>query len=247
MIVKNIWPGIYVQIILGPSEDKNMRALQFLGLATSLASTIKGTADWWVRSKSKYLKDCMCMLPDIAKNLDCVLPHFAPPLPNKNPTCVETLKSALFFTPHVIFRVVALSMCAGFLGYYAICPTALIICIVLCNFFCLYKKVEATEEKEGGHPMEMRERRQHGDSKKTLLITLLLTTLAPISFNSKSTADPTLMKRTITTSTAVLLTTLTILRLLPIIVSPDNLVATPGLRHLNFLPPTSGALALIFP
>ena len=49
------------------------------------------------------------------------------------------------------------------------------------------------------------------------------------------------MKRTITTFTIVLLTTLTVIRFLPLIVSPDTLVATYGLRHLNFLPPTAGA------
>merc|ERR1712037_312510 len=48
-----------------------------------------------------------------------------------------------------------------------------------------------------------------------------------------------LMKRAITTFTAVLLTTLTIIRLLPILISPDTLVATYGLRHLNFLPPSA--------
>merc|ERR1712037_501968 len=51
-----------------------------------------------------------------------------------------------------------------------------------------------------------------------------------------------LMKRAITTFTAVLLTTLTIIRLLPILISPDTLVTTYGLRHLNFLPPTAESI-----
>ena len=114
MIVTNFWSGIYIQIILGPSEDKTTRALQFLGIAASLTSIGKGTADWWVRSKTNDFEE--------------------------DPTFVETLKAVLFFIPHVIFQAFALTMCAGFLGYYVIGPITLIIIIVLCNAVPLNKK-----------------------------------------------------------------------------------------------------------
>ena len=141
----------------------------------------------------------------------------------EEPTFVETIKAALFFTPHLIFRAVAMSMCAGFLGYYVICPTSIIVIIVLCNFLCLYKKAEEDSD----------------DS--LLLFTFFLTLPAPITAESGSYTNRKLMKRTITTFTTILLTTLTIIRFLPIIISPDTLVATYGLRHLNFLPPSAGA------
>ena len=113
--------GIYIQIILGPSEDETTRVLQFLGIAASLTSISKGTSDWWIRSKTN---DFDWWVESKKKKL-------------VEPTFLETIKSALFFTPHLIFRAVAMTMCAGFLGYYVICPTTIIIIIVLYNFVSL--------------------------------------------------------------------------------------------------------------
>merc|ERR1719490_416427 len=63
--------GIYIQIILGPSQtSETTRMLQYLGIAASLISICKGTSDWWVRSKSLTF--------------------------DEEPTFVETLKAALF-------------------------------------------------------------------------------------------------------------------------------------------------------
>ena len=174
--------------------------LQYLGIAASLISICKGTSDWWARSKTIDL--------------------------DEEPTFVETIKAALFFTPHVIFRAFALTMCAGFLGYYVIGPITLVIIIVLCNVVQLFKK--AKEE----------------DNEDFLSLTFFLTILAPITFLSELSTQRTLMKRTITTTTSILLTTLTIIRLLPLIILPETLVATYGLRHLNFLPSNAGALAI---
>ena len=174
--------------------------LQYLGIAASLISICKGTSDWWARTKTGGVKE---------------------------PTFVETIKAALFFTPHLIFRAVAMSMCAGFLGYYVICPMTIIAIVVLCNCLCLFKIADEAGD-EG-----------------PLLFTFFLTIAAPITAFSESYTNRKLMKRAITTFTIVLLTTLTIIRLLPIIFSPDTLVATYGLRHINFLPPSAGAFKLI--
>ena len=119
MIVINIWSGIYIQIIVGPSQtSETTRVLQYLGIAASLISICKGTSDWWVRSSSK----------------------------DGEPTFVETIKAALFFTPHLIFRAVAMTMSAAFLGYYVLCPASIIVIIVLCNFLCLLKEASGDEK-----------------------------------------------------------------------------------------------------
>ena len=134
--------------------------------------------------------------------------------PDTEPTFVETIKAALFFTPHLIFRAVAMSMCAAFLGYYVLCPATIIFIIVLCNFLSLYKEAKK-------------------DSDDVLELTFsLILTLFSVSYTARK-----LMKRTITTFTTIL----TIIRFLPLIISPDTLVSTYGLRHLNFLPPSAGA------
>ena len=204
MIVENLWSGIYIQIILGPSKTKSV--LQYLGIATSLISISKGVSDWWVRS---------------SKSLD---PEPGAP----EPTFLETLKAALFFTPHLIFRTVGMTMCAGFLGYYVICPTTIIVIVVLCNYLALYKKTKY----------------DYMISKDELIFTFLLTIPAPISFRSSDSTQRTLMKRTITFITIALLATLTIIRVATLIVDPETLVATYALGHLNFLPPSAGASAL---
>jgi len=199
LIVENLWSGIYIQIILGPSKTKSV--LQYLGIATSLISISKGVSDWWVRS---------------SKSLD---PEPGAP----EPTFLETLKAALFFTPHLIFRTVGMTMCAGFLGYYVICPTTIIVIVVLCNYLALYKKTKY----------------DYMISKDELIFTFLLTIPAPISFRSSDSTQRTLMKRTITFITIALLATLTIIRVAPLVVHPETLVATYGLGHLNFLPPSA--------
>ena len=188
----HIWSGIYIQIILGPSQtSETTRVLQYLGIAASLISICKGTSDWWARTKAGDWEE--------------------------EPAFVETLKAALFFTPHLIFQAVAMSMSAAFLGYYVLCPATIIFIIVLCNFLSLYK-----------------EAKKDSDDVLELTISLILTL-----FSYSHTACK-LMKRTITTFTTILITTLTIIRFLPLIISPDTLVATYGLRHLNFLPPSAG-------
>ena len=99
---------MYVQLYLGPAENPWSRAFQFVGLAASLASLIKGCSDWWVRQGKE-----------------------------REPTLLESAKSSLFFAPHVLFRVTAMTFCAAFLGYYFLIPLGLIIVFAICNFLFL--------------------------------------------------------------------------------------------------------------
>ena len=93
----NFEKGIYVQLYLGPAEEPSSSAFQFIGLAASLLSLVKGCSDWWVRA---------------AKN-------------DEEPTLLESVKASLFFAPHVLFRVSAMMFCAAFLGYYFLIPLSL--------------------------------------------------------------------------------------------------------------------------
>ena len=129
----------------------------------------------------------------------------------------QTLKVSLFFLPHVIFRSSALAFTAAFLGYFALIPISLAVTIVFGTCCHLYIRTMA-----GGDTM----------------YTLIATVFAPIAVAAGRRSDRTLMKRAITIFTIILLMCLTFIRLLPIMVQPDNLVSTYGLRHLNFAEPS---------
>ena len=99
--------------------------------------------------------------------------------------------------------------CAAFLGYYFLFPLALVIVFAIRNFLCL--------------------RHSFG-----LSLTLSLTIFAPTLFRSTHGQQRTLMKRTITITTSILLITLSIIFIAPTIVDHKDLASTHGLRHLNF-------------
>ena len=44
-------PGIYIQLMIGPTEDETARAFQYIGIAASLLSITKGCGEWWTRSR----------------------------------------------------------------------------------------------------------------------------------------------------------------------------------------------------
>ena len=131
----------------------------------------------------------------------------------------QTLQVSLFFLPHVLFRSSALAFTAAFLGYFAIIPLTLAITIVLGA--CCHLCVTTDDARHIG-----------------AVLTLMATVFAPIAVVAGSAGDRALMKRAITIFTTILLMCLTFIRLLPIMVQPDNLVATYGLRHLNFAEPS---------
>ena len=102
--------GIYIQLFLGPAEDQGARAFQYVGLAASLASLVKGCSDWWVRQ---------------AKGM-------------KEPTLMETVKASLFFLPHMLFRLAGLTFCAAFMGYYILIPVCFVLAVNIVNFLHLF-------------------------------------------------------------------------------------------------------------
>jgi len=111
--------GIYIQLILGPANDPKARAIQFLGLAASMASLVKGCADWWVRQSRSWVRG------------------------ENEPTLLETAQASLYFIPHVLFRTTATTFCAAFMGYYFLVPISLVLVIVIPIFFFLLKRTKS--------------------------------------------------------------------------------------------------------
>ena len=133
----------------------------------------------------------------------------------------KTIQASLFFLPHVLFRTTSLAFIGAFLGYFALGPIALAIAIII--------GISASVACRGE------------DVSDTLPLTLAVTIFAPTLYNSSGTSDRALMKRAITIFTLMLLLSLTLIRTLPIMIHPDTIVSTYGLRHLNFRDPTGAS------
>ena len=136
----------------------------------------------------------------------------------------DTLKACLFFLTHIVFRTTALAFCAAFMGYYLLVPVVFAILVGVCILIPLYRK-------ESSNVVEM-----------TLPASLALTLLVPISIVSSASSHRKLMKRTLTLTNILLLTSLAFIRILPEVVDHhDQLTSTYGLCHLNFFQPTGDA------
>ena len=94
-----------------------------------------------------------------------------PGVGEKEPTLKEWLQASLYFLPHVLFRLLALSFVFAFLGYYSIIVLAIIalagLCLALPEVFKLKWKGDAGE-----------------DDGINALLSLVLSLLAPISLGS---------------------------------------------------------------
>ena len=133
----------------------------------------------------------------------------------------DTLKACLFFLTHIVFRTTALAFCAAYMGYYLLIPVVLAILVGVCILIPLYRK----EDK--------------GDERDTLPFSLALTLLVPISLVSNASSHRKLMKRTLTLTNILLLTSLAFIRIVPEVVNHHHqLTSTYGLCHLNFYQPT---------
>ena len=161
-------------------------------------NSLQGCSDWWVRSTD---------------------------LPERDPGFLEWLQASVYFLPHVLFRLAALSLILAFIGYFSIALLALVALIAFCLALPVLWKLEWSGV---------------GDDGITALLSLVLTLFAPISFKSSFPSNRHLIKRTITLITSSLLIVLTLIRTVPILVDPDTPVATQGFCHLNFQQP-SGA------
>ena len=137
----------------------------------------KGCSEWWVRT-----------IGDPGK---------------KEPKLKEWLQVSLYFLPHVLFRLLALSFVFAFLGYYSIIVLAIIALAGLCLAL-----PEVLKLKWSGNDEE--------DDRILALASLVLSLLAPISFFSSLRCHRVIMKRTITSTTICLLATLLLIRTGPL-------------------------------
>ena len=139
------------------------------------------------------------------------------------------MQASVYFLPHVLFRLLALSFVFAFLGYYSIIVLAIIalagLCLALPEVFKLKWNIDGKE-----------------DDGLTALLSLVLSLLAPISLESSLRSNRLIMKRTITSTTICLLATLLLIRTGPLLVEEDLLLHTNGLCHLNFLNSTGDSL-----
>jgi len=192
--------GLFIQIVLKPRESMMERKIQYVGLCTSIISIIKGCSDQWVRESPKKGQ--------------------------KEPALLEWLQVSLYFLPHVLFRLLALSFVFAFLGYYSIIVLAIIALAGLCLTLPEILKLEWNTDDDDE------------DVGIFALLSLVLSLLAPISLASSWRSHRLIMKRTITSTTICLLVTLLLIRTGPLLVEEDLLLHTNGLCHLNFLDST---------
>ena len=134
---------------------------------------------------------------------------------------MEWLEASIYFLPHIVFRLFALSIVFAFLGYYSVGVVALIAMVALCLAMPVILNLDCAN-----------------DNRVNALLSLVLALIAPVSFESCIPSHRTIMKRTITSSTAILLVVLTAIRILPLLVDPETLVTIRGFCHLNFRNPT---------
>ena len=134
---------------------------------------------------------------------------------------MEWLEASIYFLPHIVFRLFALSIVFAFLGYYSVGVVALIAMVALCLAMPVILNLDCAN-----------------DNRVNALLSLVLALIAPVSFESCIPSHRTIMKRTITSSTAILLVVLTAIRILPLLVDPETLVTIRGFCHLDFRNPS---------
>ena len=161
--------------------------------------SLQGCSEWWIRSSHKHMQ--------------------------REPGVVEWLRPAVFFMPHLLFRITSLSLILAFSGYWSL----LLLAPIVPMSFYLAQPVVRELRRSGG-----------GDDQSYAYLSLILSLLLPAPILSCYPSHVRLMKRTITLITFSLLIVLTLIRTLPTLIDPETLVATPGLCHLNFDKP-SGA------
>merc|ERR1719507_2709389 len=116
--------GLFIQWIIGPAEDKTERYFQFVGITASVVSITKGCSDWWVRTK----KGGELVEADL----------------------LEWLQASVYFLPHVVFRLAALSLILAFIGYHSIALLALVALIAFCLALPVVWKLKWKGKADGG-------------------------------------------------------------------------------------------------
>ena len=137
---------------------------------------------------------------------------------------MEWLRASIYFLPHIVFRLFALSIVFAFLGYYSVGVVGLIAMVALCLAMPVILNLDCAND--------------NNDTRVNALLSLVLALIAPVSFESCIPSHRTIMKRTITSTTIILLVVLTAIRILPLLVDPETLVTIRSFCHLNFRNPS---------
>ena len=137
---------------------------------------------------------------------------------------MEWLEASIYFLPHIVFRLFALSIVFAFLGYYSVGVVGLIAMVALCLGMPMILNLDCAND--------------NNDTRVNALLSLVLALIAPVSFESFIPSHRTIMKRTITSTTTILLIVLTAIRILPLLVDPETLVTIRSFCHLNFRNPS---------
>ena len=106
--------GQFILIARGPSKGNFNVFIQYLGVAASIASVTKGTAQWHLfnnLTKEQLEK-----------------------IPNK---ILELVKSFVFFFPHILFRLSSLAFIFSFLRYYSLIPLAAFMFLNFLVYVCI--------------------------------------------------------------------------------------------------------------
>ena len=140
---------------------------------------------------------------------------------------MEWLKASIYFLPHIVFRLFALSIVFAFLGYYSVGVVALIAMVALCLAMPVILNLDCANDNN-----------DNNDTRVNALLSLVLALIAPVSFESCIPSHRTIMKRTITSTTTILLIVLIAIRILPLLVDPETIITIRGFCHLDFRNPS---------
>ena len=113
---------MYILLVLGPAESFVDKIIQFLGIAASLLSVVKGVAEFHLYTSINSEQEKEYQKP---VNL------------------FQLLKSSTFFLPHTLFRSFSIAVIAAFIGYYAFIPFAAIFILNACITFCCASRSES--------------------------------------------------------------------------------------------------------
>ena len=120
----------------------------------------------------------------------------------REPGFLEWLQASVYFLPHVLFRLAAISLIFTFVGYYSIALLALVALIAFCLALPVLGRLEwmKVEEQEMQMQIEMgngTEASWAGRWRGDGLVSLVLTLRTPVSYLSALPSNRNLMKWTI--------------------------------------------------
>lgn len=137
----------------------------------------------------------------------------------KDPNLTTTMKALLFFAPHVLWRTTATAFVAAFLKFYSLVPLAVHL-LVCSGITCFLHK-------------------RHHNRLDNSFFSFALSLFTPCVTLPEEKFDQSLLKAIMLTSSLILLPCLIFVRLLPSL-SPETVLCTLGLSHLDLDTPIPG-------